>query len=167
LVATAIYAVAAFGSEATRSPLLAVRSPIAVVVNPRVQTLETRVVARIDPKTHAREPALVLGTAKFRITVTNENRVALTGIRVTDPLSPGCSRTIGTLLPRASVGYVCSAARVGRNYKNVVSASGDWPKGARVLAGAQAAVKDTATAKVNVKPKTKVKHHAFFPAFTG
>jgi hypothetical protein len=179
---TAVYAVVALGSDAIPPRPLVVRShpPVAIVVSPMVQTLEARIVARIDPKTHSRRPTLVLGRARFRISVANENSVVLTGIRVTDPLSPGCNRIIGTLAPGASVGYICSGGRVGKDYRNVVAVSGRWLKGARVLSGAQVSAAATATARVKVKPKTKHHayspvfkpptpkiHHAYFPLFTG
>ena len=171
-VTAGVLVVVALGSDASASRLLFVRShsAVAIVVSPNVQTLQTRVVARIDPKTHAPTPILALGTAKFRISVTNETSVALTGVRVTDPLSPGCSRMIETLAPGTSVAYRCSEARVGRNYVNLVSVSGWRPKNRRVLAGAQDAATATAAAKIKVKPKTKtkVKHHAFVVLpFTG
>lgn len=164
--------VVALGSDASASRPLVSRSyfPIAVGISPKLQTLETSVVARIDPKTHARTPTLALGTAKFRISVTNETSVALTGVRVADPLSPACSRMIRTLAPGTSVAYRCSEAHVGRSYRNLVSVSGWRPKGGRVLAGTRAAATATAAAKVKVKPKTKtkVKHHAFVVLpFTG
>jgi uncharacterized repeat protein (TIGR01451 family) len=154
------------GSDATASRLVLARShpAIAIVNSPKLQTLETKVVAMIDAKTHTRKPALVFGTARFTITVMNTNPVELTGVTVTDPLSPGCNRNIGTLAPGASIAYFCSAANVGRSYTNRVTVSGQWPKGTRMLADAQATA--TARAMVKVKPKTKTVH-APHVAFTG
>jgi hypothetical protein len=157
--ATAVGAIVTLGSDATASRQLVPRShqAIAIVSSPKVQTLETKIVAR----SHTRKPTLVLGTAKFTITVTNTNPVRLTSVTVTDPLSPGCNRNIGALAPGASIAYVCSAANVGRNYKNVLTVSGQRPAGARDLAAVQA----TATAKVTVKPK--IRQRTRIPLFTG
>ena len=167
VAATAVCAVVTLGSNAAASRLLLARERmgLAIVSSPKLQLLETRIVAKVEAKTHARTPRLVLGTAKFTITVTNTNRVELTGVTVTDPLSPRCSRNVGTLAPGASVGYVCSAPNVGRNYTNTVTVSGQRPKDARALAGARATASATALVKVK-KPKTKVVH-AFTLPFTG
>jgi uncharacterized repeat protein (TIGR01451 family) len=167
VAATAVCAVVTIGSNAAASrPFVAREHPgLAIASSPKSQTLETRIVAKVNSKTHARTPRLVLGTAKFTITVTNTNRVESTDATVTDPLSPRCSRNVGMLAPGASVAYVCSAPNVGRNYTNTVTVSGQWPKGARALAGARATATATALVKVK-KPKTKVVH-AFTLPFTG
>ena len=170
LAASAVYAVVALGSDATGSQRSLVRSHprITVVVSPSVQTVETRVVGRIDQKTFTRQPALVFGSANFRIRITNVNSVALAQVTVTDPRTRNCGRVIGTLAPGGSVDYACSAARVARNYRNVVSVSGEVAQAQRVLAGVRAVATTRATAKVIVKPKTKTKHHAFVVLpFTG
>jgi hypothetical protein len=167
VAATAVCAVVALGSNAAalRPVLARDHTGLAILSSPKSQTLETRIVAKVDAKTRARTPRLVLGSAKFTITVTNTNRVELTGATVTDPLSPRCSRNVGTLAPGASVAYACSAPNVGRNYTNTVTVSGQRPGGARALAGARATATATALVKVK-KPKTKVVH-AFTLPFTG
>jgi uncharacterized repeat protein (TIGR01451 family) len=167
IAATLVYAVTTLSSDATASrPLVAPSgAAIAIVSSPTLQTLETRIVARLDAKTRTRKPALVLGTAKFRMTLTNAGPVKLVGVTVSDPLSPDCNRKIGTLAAGVAIEYFCSAANVGRDYTNTVTASGRSADDARVLAQA------SATSSVQVKPKRpkkkKKRAHAFAPAFTG
>ncbi len=167
VVATAVGAIVTLGSDATASRQLVPHShpAIAIVSSPQLQTFETKIVAKADAKSHTRKPTLVLGTAKFTITVTNTNPVRLTSVTVTDRLSPGCNRNIGALAPGGSIGYSCSAANVGRNYTNTAIASGQWTKDARVLTAAQAATTARTTAKVRVKPK--VRQRTRLPLFTG
>ena len=167
VVAAAVGAIVVLSSDATASRQLISRShpAIAIVSSPKVQTLETRIVAKADSKSHTRKPTLVLGTAKFTITVTNTNLVRLTSVTVTDPLSPRCNRNIGALAPGASIAYVCSAANVGRNYTNTATASGQWAKDARDLTAAEATTTGRAIAKVRVKPK--IRQRTRTPLFTG
>src|SRR5215210_5368660 len=146
---------------------------IALTTSPNVQWLETKVVAKLDASTHSRTPTLVLGTARFTITVRNPGAVTLSGVTVTDPLSQACNRSIGTLAPGASVAYRCSAANVGRSFTNTVTvtASARSPADARLPAGAQATAEATATASaktvVKVKKPKKRTSHAPRLAFTG
>jgi uncharacterized repeat protein (TIGR01451 family) len=165
--ATSLPAVTALSSDATASrPVVAPSAPaIAIISSPKLQTLETMIVAKLDAKTQTRKPALVLGTAKFRMTLTNAGPVKLVGVTVRDPLSPDCNRRIGTLAAGAAIEYFCSAANVGRDYTNTVTVSGRSADDARVLAQAHA------TSSVQVKPKRpkKKKKRAQLPpiAFTG
>ena len=165
IAATSVYAVSTLASDATASrPVVAPLDPaIAIVSSPKLQTLETKIVAKLDAKTQTRRPALVLGTAKFRITLTNAGPAKLVGVTVTDPLTPDCNRKIGTLAAGGAIEYFCSAANVGRDYTNTVTASGQSADDARVLAQAHA------TSAVKVKPKRpkKKRAHAIAPAFTG
>jgi uncharacterized repeat protein (TIGR01451 family) len=165
VTATALLAVIMLSSDATASRLRVARShpAISIVSRPEVQTLETKIVAT----THARRPALLLGTATFTITVANRSAFELTNVTVTDPLSPRCNRTIGTLAPGASIAYSCSAANVGRNYTNVVGVSAQ-PNGEGDLTGTEATATATTATTVLVKPKTKrrVRLH-FIPLATG
>jgi uncharacterized repeat protein (TIGR01451 family) len=167
IAATSVYAVSTLASDATASRPVAPLDPaIAIVSSPKLQTLETKIVARPDAKTHTRKPALVLGTAKFRIALTNAGPGKLIGVTVTDPLSPDCNRKIGTLAAGAAIEYFCSAANVGRDYTNTVTASGRSADDARVLGQAHA----TSSVKVKPKrPKKKKKKRAHLPhlAFTG
>jgi uncharacterized repeat protein (TIGR01451 family) len=64
------------------------------------------------------------GTANFKITVTNTGDVALTNVTVSDPLSPNCNRTIGTLNPGQSTSYTCTRANVTASFNNVAVATG-------------------------------------------
>src|SRR5256886_7947485 len=133
-------------------------------VGPPVSAQDTAAVTVVAPATH---PAIAIvknpksqtvtrgGTATFTITVTNTGDVALTNVTVSDPLSPNCNRTIGTLAPGASTSYACTRANVTANFTNVAVASG-------TAGGTTVTAQDTApgTAKAAALPPktvTKVK----------
>src|SRR5262245_2157828 len=135
-VATAACAAVALGSEATAARP---QAAIEVAIAPKVQTVATRIVAQ------AGRAKLELGTARFTITVRNPGPARLFGVTVTDPQSPACNRTIGTLAAGASIAYTCSAASVARSYENVVTVSSRRSSGARALARARATTTAAAT----------------------
>jgi uncharacterized repeat protein (TIGR01451 family) len=131
-------------------------------VGPPVSAQDTAAVTAVAPATH---PAITIvknpksqtvtrgGTANFTITVTNTGDVALTNVTVSDPLSPNCNRTIGTLAPGASTSYTCTRANVTANFTNVAVASG-------TAGGTTVTAQDTApvTAKAAaLQPKTVTK----------
>src|SRR6266576_1659243 len=131
-------------------------------VGPPVSAQDTAAVTAVAPATH---PAIAIvknpksqtvtrgGTATFTITVTNTGDVALTNVTVSDPLSPNCNRTIGTLAPGASSSYTCTRANVTANFTNVAVASG-------TAGGTTVTAQDTApvTAKAAaLQPKTVTK----------
>jgi uncharacterized repeat protein (TIGR01451 family) len=131
-------------------------------VGPPVSAQDTAAVTAVAPATH---PAITIvknpksqsitrgGTATFTITVTNTGDVALTNVTVSDPLSPNCNRTIGTLAPGASSSYTCTRANVTANFTNVAVASG-------TAGGTTVTAQDTApvTAKAAaLQPKTVTK----------
>jgi uncharacterized repeat protein (TIGR01451 family) len=131
-------------------------------VGPPVSAQDTAAVTAVAPATH---PAITIvknpksqtvtrgGTATFTITVTNTGDVALTNVTVSDPLSPNCNRTIGTLAPGASTSYTCTRANVTANFTNVAVASG-------TAGGTTVTAQDTApvTAKAAaLQPKTVTK----------
>jgi uncharacterized repeat protein (TIGR01451 family) len=132
------------------------------LVGPPVSAQDTAAVTAVVPATH---PAITIvknpksqtvtrgGTATFTITVTNTGDVALTNVAVSDPLSPNCNRTIGTLAPGASTSYTCTRANVTSNFTNVAVASG-------TAGGTTVTAQDTApvTAKAAaLQPKTVTK----------
>ena len=80
------------------------------------------------------------GTANFTITVTNTGTVALANVTVTDPLSTGCNKAIGTLAPGASTTYSCSQSGVTAAFTNVATVTGHPPVGPDVTASASANV---------------------------
>jgi uncharacterized repeat protein (TIGR01451 family) len=80
-------------------------------------------------------------SAHFRITVRNIGNVALHGVRVSDPLSPGCSRTLGTLAAGRSTSYSCRRQSVSTSFANVATASGISARGKKVEATDRAIVK--------------------------
>ena len=131
-------------------------------LGPPVSAQDTAAVTAVAPATH---PAITIvknpksqtvtrgGTATFTITVTNTGDVALTNVTVSDPLSPNCNRTIGTLAPGASSSYTCTRANVTANFTNVAVASG-------TAGGTTVTAQDTApvTAKAAaLQPKTVTK----------
>ena len=131
-------------------------------LGPPVSAQDTAAVTAVAPATH---PAITIvknpksqtvtrgGTANFTITVTNTGDVALTNVTVSDPLSPNCNRTIGTLAPGASSSYTCTRANVTANFTNVAVASG-------TAGGTTVTAQDTApvTAKAAaLQPKTVTK----------
>jgi len=131
-------------------------------VGPPVSAQDTAAVTAVAPATH---PAITIvknpksqsvtrgGTATFTIAVTNTGDVALTNVTVSDPLSPNCNRTIGTLAPGASSSYTCTRANVTANFTNVAVASG-------TAGGTTVTAQDTApvTAKAAaLQPKTVTK----------
>jgi uncharacterized repeat protein (TIGR01451 family) len=131
-------------------------------VGPNVSSQDTAHVTVVQPVTH---PSISIvknpksqtvtsgGTATFTITVTNTGDVTLTNVTVSDPLSPNCNKTIGTLAPGASSSYTCTRANVTASFNNVAVASG-------TAGGTTVTAQDTApvTAKAAaLKPKTVVK----------
>jgi uncharacterized repeat protein (TIGR01451 family) len=131
-------------------------------LGPDVSAQDTAAVTVVAPAAH---PAITIvknpksqtvtsgGTATFTITVTNTGDVTLTNVTVSDPLSPNCNKTIGTLAPGASSSYTCTRANVTSNFTNVAVASG-------TAGGTTVTAQDTApvTAKAAaLKPKTVTK----------
>ena len=80
------------------------------------------------------------GTANFTITVTNTGTVTLTNVTVTDPLSTGCNKVVGTLDPGQSSTYTCSQSGVTAAFTNVATVTGHPPVGPDVTASASANV---------------------------
>jgi len=102
-------------------------------VGPNVSAQDNAAVTVVPPATH---PAIAIvknpksqtvtsgGTATFTITVTNTGDVALTNVTVSDPLSPNCDKTIGTLNPGQSTTYTCTRTNVTASFNNVAVATG-------------------------------------------
>ena len=74
---------------------------------------------------------LKAGTAEFRITVTNTGAETLHNVKVTDPLSPSCNRSLGTLAPGKSKTYTCQRANVTAAYLNTSKVVGTSASGRR------------------------------------
>jgi uncharacterized repeat protein (TIGR01451 family) len=118
---------------------------IKIVKSPKQQTLTTQITSS-KTKSGATKTSVHYGTAKFGIKVTNTGDVALHNVKVGDPLSPGCSKTLGTLAAHASRTYTCQRSTVSSSFTNVATATGTSPKGVKV--------KSTDHAHVTVKVKT-------------
>ena len=63
----------------------------------------------------------------FTITVTNTGTADLTGVTVTDPITPACDRVIGDLAVGASTTYTCDIAEVTEPIENIASVVGFGP----------------------------------------
>jgi uncharacterized repeat protein (TIGR01451 family) len=61
-------------------------------------------------------------------------------VTVTDPLSTGCAKTIGTLTAGQTTTYTCSQANVTTGFTNVATVTGHPPVGPDVTASASAVV---------------------------
>ncbi len=83
-------------------------------------------------KTPDSQTATPGATVTFSITVTNTGNVALTDVAVSDPLAPGCNRTIGDLAVGASTSYDCTVATVTAAFTNVATVTGEAPDGSDV-----------------------------------
>ena len=63
-------------------------------------------------------------TATFRIRVTNTSGSTLVNVTVTDQLSPGCERALGTMAAGTSTEYACTQPGVQAGYTNVARVVG-------------------------------------------
>ncbi len=97
------------------------------------------------------------GTATFKITVTDSGNTRLSDVKVTDPRSPGCNRSLGTLGAGQSKSYTCTREHVSVGFRNVATATGKPPAHAVVRAADHADVKVTPPAPVKVAPPAPVK----------
>ena len=81
------------------------------------------------------------GTAKFTITVTNTGDTTLSNVTVSDPLSTGCDKSLGTLAVGQSKSYSCTKTNVAADFQNVATATGKPPTTAAVKATDHANIK--------------------------
>ena len=154
--------------QVTTTALVATTTPGSTtttsVVTPGVTTTKTTTAPFTAPvKKKVSKPAISIvkdpksqtvasgGTATFDITVKNKGNVTLTDVTVTDPLSAGCDRSVGTLAAGASTHYTCTATGVEANFENTATVTGNPPTGAPVTAT------DHANVKVKVAPLTPPK----------
>jgi uncharacterized repeat protein (TIGR01451 family) len=129
----------------TVAPFVPPQNPrIAIAKNPNEQTVTTRITTARGT-TGATKTSVSYGTAHFTIKVTNTGNVTLHSVKVTDPLSPACNHSIGTLAAGASKTYNCQRTAVSSSFTNVATATGLSPKGVKVSA------KDDANVTVHVK----------------
>jgi uncharacterized repeat protein (TIGR01451 family) len=141
--------------QATDNANITVRAPLApapiqdpkikIVKSPKSQTLTTKI-KTTKTTNGANKTTVTYGTAIFKIKVTNTGNVALHSVKVGDPLSPGCSKTIGALAKGKSTSYTCKRSTVSSSFTNVATATGLSPKNVKVHS--------TDHAKVVVKVKT-------------
>ncbi len=132
-------------AHVTVKPFIPPQHPkIAIVKSPKTQTLTTTF--KTVKSAAASTTTVTYGTAHFTIKVTNTGDVTLHSVNVSDPASPGCNKTIGTLASHASKTYTCSRSTVTVGFTNVATAHGTSPKGVRV--------EDADHAKVKVTVKT-------------
>ncbi len=112
---------------------------IAVVKSPKIQTLTAKVTKSQTANGHTKT-TVTYPTAHFTIKVTNTGNVALHGVKVGDPLSAACGKSLGSLAPGHSRTYSCVRSTVSRSFTNVATASGLSPKGTKVTAVGHAKV---------------------------
>jgi uncharacterized repeat protein (TIGR01451 family) len=115
---------------AAKSPCNSDNSEHLIVDKPAIAIAKTPTTQAIDSG----------GTAAFTITVTNTGTVTLTSVTVTDPLSTGCAKTIGTLTAGQSTSYGCSQSGVTAAFTNVATVTGHPAVGPDVTASASANV---------------------------
>ncbi|MEA2023729.1 MAG: SdrD B-like domain-containing protein, partial [Actinomycetota bacterium] len=65
--------------------------------------------------------------AVFTITVTNTSNVTLSGVTVTDALTPTCNASLGSMAPGESESYECQAPGVVNDFTNVAVVKGFDP----------------------------------------
>jgi uncharacterized repeat protein (TIGR01451 family) len=118
------------GPDVTKTDAAQVVVTVPFVPPPPVPTHPSISIAK-DPKTQS---IGVGGTATFTITVTNNGDVTLTDVRVVDPHSTDCNKSVGQLVAGKSVAYTCTRADVPKDFVNVAVASGKPPTGPRVTA---------------------------------
>jgi uncharacterized repeat protein (TIGR01451 family) len=113
-----------------RSPagvrVLASAALVAVRVVPLATPTEPAILIVKEPDLQTVEPG---ATAHFQVTVANVGTVTLHDVKVSDPPTPECNRTIGTLAPGRRVIYNCASADVRASFTNVATASGVSPVG--------------------------------------
>jgi hypothetical protein len=88
--------------------------------------------------------------------VTNNGEVVLRNVTVTDRLTPGCSRQIGTLAPGASRTFTCTRPNVRAAFTNVAIAAGTPPSGPRVTARDSAPVRVAAPLQPPARPAISI-----------
>jgi uncharacterized repeat protein (TIGR01451 family) len=115
---------------------------IAIAKDPSNQTVTTKLETS-PTASGANKTTVTYGDAHFTIKVTNTGDVTLHSVTVTDPLSTGCNKHIGTLAPHQSSTYTCVRPAVTSNFTNVATATGISPKGVKVKASNPANVKVT------------------------
>ena len=126
-------------------PAPAQHPKIKIVKSPKSQTLTTQITTS-KTASGANKTTVHYGTANFSIKVTNTGDVTLHNVKVGDPLSPGCSKNLGTMAAGQSKTYTCDRSTVSSNFTNVATATGTSPKGVKVHS--------TDHANVTVKVKT-------------
>ena len=126
---------------------------ITVAKNPNSQTVTTQVRSTTSAK-GAKKTTVAYGDAHFTIKVTNTGDVALHDVKVADPLSTNCNKSLGAIAAHKSKTYSCTRPAVTANFTNVATATGISPKGVKVKASDHA--------DVTVKVKTTSKSGAKF-----
>ena len=68
-------------------------------------------------------------TATFNIVVTNTGNIPLNNVTVTDALSAGCNKVVGTLNPGDSNTYTCTQTNVTADFTNIAEVTADPANG--------------------------------------
>ncbi|MCK5376555.1 MAG: DUF11 domain-containing protein, partial [Acidobacteria bacterium] len=117
-----------------------------------VEASSTALVDVIDPaieisKTPDVQLVLPGGTASFTVTVTNPGTDELTGVAVSDPLTPDCDFTIASLAAGGSQSKVCTTGPLTDDFTNVATVT------ATSVAGE---INASASALVNVRNPVEI-----------
>ncbi len=99
-----------------------------------VNDTDTAPITVIEPaieidKTPDLQQLLTGETATFTITVTNPGDVSLTGVSVTDPLTPDCSQPLADLPPGSTTNFTCTLTNVTTDFTNVATVEATDPLG--------------------------------------
>ncbi len=128
-------------------------------VGPNVTASDTEAVAVINPsisiaKSTVTPSVLAGGSVSFSITVTNTGDTALSNVAVTDPSTPSCARSIGTLAPGAVVTYTCTTVALTESFTNVATVIGHPVVGPDVTKSADASVSVVTTTTTTTSTTT-------------
>ena len=106
---------------------------ITITKSPKSQTVTTHLKTSTNAN-GTNNTTVTYGDAHFTIKVTNTGDVTLHAVKVTDPLSPNCDKSLGSLAPGHSKTYSCARKAATTNFTNVANAAGTSPKGKKVEA---------------------------------
>ncbi|MBN1887094.1 MAG: choice-of-anchor J domain-containing protein [Thermoflexales bacterium] len=96
------------------------------------------------------------GTASFTLHVTNTGNVSLTNVTLSDPASPDCGATLGTLLAGASRTRTCTMSGVTSDSINVATVTGTSPLGEVGAADSASVILSRARIAVTLQPERQV-----------
>jgi hypothetical protein len=127
--------VATVTASSSGGPVSATATAVVEIATPQLEVTKTPDSAEIDSGE----------TVSFTITIRNPNEFEVTGITVSDPSTPSCSRTIASLAPGAVETFTCTTDVLTTTLTNTVTANGSSTFGA---------TEGSATATVRVRQQS-------------